>query len=144
MKLKDYLILKTHEFGLKKAYIEKYTGIKIHNLQKFPSHYTGPSLKDLLDVLSLNEIEVYSKFKYLPKECIELLFDERHLRFFLWLCHADTPTREEIFKILDRLIEVGSVRPDPPELPAIQTHQESEPDDPKEQTDLLTPHLKDS
>ena len=113
-RLKDYILYHINEFGLKAAAVERSTGIKIANLQKFPPHYTGPSLRDICLLLSIDEVDTYAKYQYLPKEAVELLFDIRFLGFFLWLSRTDQKTREELFKILEKLHAVGRGESDQP------------------------------
>lgn len=112
--LKDYIIYHINDYSLKRAAVERSTGISINNLQKFPPHYTGPSLKDVCDLLSLDEVDTYSKYQYLPVEAIELLFDPRFLEFFIFMSRTDQKTREELFKILERLLSIDREGSDQP------------------------------
>lgn len=119
--LRNYILYQIGLYGLSLPSVERATGIPIKNLQRFPTNYTGPSLREVCDLLSISEANTYSMYQYIPTECLELLFDERFLDFFLWISRTDAKTRSNLLQILEQLKEVGLQEPSQPVEPSENT-----------------------
>lgn len=119
--LKNYILYQINLYGLTRASVERATGISINNLQRFPINYTGPSLREICELLSVDEADAYSRYQYIPTECLDLLFDYRFLDFFLWLSRADAKTKSHLLRILENLKEVDQKELSQPEEPSENT-----------------------
>lgn len=119
--LKNYILYQISLYNLKRSSVELTTGVRINNLQKFPSHYCGPSLREICELVSIDEADAYSKYQYIPTECLELLFDYRFLDFFLWLSRTDAKTRSTLLLILEELKAASQKEPSQPEGPSENT-----------------------
>ena len=123
--LKRFFSYHIYEYSLKTRNVELATGIELNKLERFPANkYTGPSLKELCELLSVDEAEVYSNYKYLPNDFLEFLFDYRIMNFMIWLYRLDSKPKSEILRILEDLQEAELKEPSQPEEPSVNTRNE--------------------
>lgn len=119
--LKNYILYQISLYGLTRASVERATGISINGLQRFPTNYTGPSLREICELLSVDEADAYSRYQYIPTECLDLLFDYRFMDFFLWLSRTDAKTKSDLLQILEDLKAVDQQEPSQLEQPSENT-----------------------
>lgn len=113
--IRSYIEYQIYLYNLKPKSVERATGIKLNTLRRFKINFTGPSLRELCELLSIDEADLYSRYTYLPKEFLDMLFDNRIMRFFLFLCRTNSKNREEIFKVLEQIQELSSQESSEPE-----------------------------